>query len=100
MVKSSAVGYITDELTDMSIDWLDNRKQKEKPFFMYVSHKGVHSDFVARDEDRGIYKINPGSRQALMQTLRKTARVNLCGFLISVTVVMGQTMVTTSKTLT
>ena len=49
-------GYITDELTDMSIDWLDNRKAKDKPFFIYVSHKGVHADFVPRDEDRGTYK--------------------------------------------
>ena len=49
-------GYITDELTDMSIDWIDNRKQKEKPFFLYVSHKGVHSDFVPRDKDRDKYK--------------------------------------------
>ena len=49
-------GYITDELTDMSLDWIDNRKQKEKPFFLYVSHKGVHADFVPRDEDRNKYK--------------------------------------------
>lgn len=49
-------GYITDELTDMSIDWLDNRNAKDKPFFMYVSHKGVHADFVPRDKDRGTYK--------------------------------------------
>ncbi|MCM8526880.1 MAG: sulfatase-like hydrolase/transferase, partial [Lentisphaeraceae bacterium] len=48
--------YITDELTDMSLDWIDNRKQKEKPFFLYVSHKGVHSDFVPRDRDRDTYK--------------------------------------------
>ena len=50
-------GYITDELTDMSLDWIDNRKEKDnKPFFIYVSHKGVHADFVPRDEDRGMYK--------------------------------------------
>jgi len=49
-------GYITDELTDMSLDWIDNRKAKEKPFFLYVSHKGVHADFIPRDEDKGIYK--------------------------------------------
>ncbi len=50
-------GYITDELTDMSIEWMNSRRQKgKKPFFLYVSHKGVHSDFVPRDEDRGIYK--------------------------------------------
>lgn len=49
-------GYITDELTDMSLGWIDNRAQKEKPFFLYVSHKGVHSDFVPRDKDRDMYK--------------------------------------------
>ena len=48
--------YITDELTDMSLDWIENRKQKNKPFFLYVSHKGVHSDFVPRDKDRGTYE--------------------------------------------
>lgn len=48
-------GYITDELTDYAIDWLDNRQKKEAPFFLYVSHKAVHSDFVPRDEDRGTY---------------------------------------------
>ena len=47
--------YITDELTDFAIDWLDNRKQKEKPYFLYISHKAVHSDFVPRDRDRGKY---------------------------------------------
>ena len=49
-------GYITDELTDYTLDWLENRKQKQKPFFVYVSHKAVHSDFVARDGERGKYK--------------------------------------------
>ncbi|MFY0652100.1 MAG: sulfatase [Cyclobacteriaceae bacterium] len=49
-------GYITDELTDMSLDWMNNREHKEKPFFLYVSHKGVHSDFVPRDEDRDMFK--------------------------------------------
>ncbi|UII21984.1 sulfatase family protein [Fulvivirga ligni] len=36
--------YITDLLTDYAIQWLDKR-DKEKPFFMYLSHKGVHADF-------------------------------------------------------
>jgi len=49
-------GYITDELTDMSLDWIDNRENKNKPFFLYVSHKGDHSDFVPRDEDRDMFK--------------------------------------------
>jgi len=37
-------GYITDELTDYAIDWLDHR-DKNKPFMVYLSHKGVHADF-------------------------------------------------------
>ncbi len=37
-------GYITDELTDYSIDWLEKQKD-DKPFFLYLSHKAVHADF-------------------------------------------------------
>lgn len=48
-------GYITDELTDFAIDWLEDRDQ-EKPFFLYVSHKAVHADFVPADRHRGRYE--------------------------------------------
>jgi N-acetylglucosamine-6-sulfatase len=47
-------GYITDELTDFAIDWLRTRDSK-KPFFLYVSHKAVHADFVPADRHRGRY---------------------------------------------
>ena len=48
-------GYITDELTDLAIDWLDQRDDS-KPFFLYVSHKAVHADFVPADRHRGRYE--------------------------------------------
>lgn len=54
--RVSQKGYITDELTDYALKWLDERPGKEKPFFLYVSHKAVHSDFVGRDGERGKYK--------------------------------------------
>lgn len=38
-------GYITDELTDYAVDWLDHR-DKKKPFMLYLGHKGVHADFL------------------------------------------------------
>lgn len=38
-------GYITDELTDYAIDWLEHR-DKNKPFMLYLGHKGVHADFL------------------------------------------------------
>ena len=47
-------GYITDELTDFTLDWLKARKSG-KPFFAYLSHKAVHSDFVAADRHQGRY---------------------------------------------
>ncbi len=36
--------YITDVLTDLSIDWLENQ-DPDIPFFLYLSHKAVHEDF-------------------------------------------------------
>jgi len=45
-------GYISDELTDYALDWLRNRDPR-KPFFLYLSHKGVHSEFVPAERHRG-----------------------------------------------
>ena len=47
-------GYITDELTDYAIQWMQQQKSEDKPFFMYLSHKAVHSNFTPakRHENR------------------------------------------------
>lgn len=37
-------GYITDELTDYAVNWLEKERDPSKPFFLYLSHKAVHSD--------------------------------------------------------
>jgi len=37
--------YITDELTDYSIDWLQTQEQGGQPWMLYLSHKAVHHDF-------------------------------------------------------
>jgi len=37
-------GYITDELTDYAMQWLERGRDPSKPFFLYLSHKAVHSD--------------------------------------------------------
>jgi N-acetylglucosamine-6-sulfatase len=52
-------GYITDELTDFAIQWMTEQNGKGKPFFCYISHKAVHSDFVGRDGERGKYDDKP-----------------------------------------
>jgi len=47
-------GYITDELTDYSLDWLKER-DGEKPFFLYLSHKAVHANFAPAERHKNQY---------------------------------------------
>jgi N-acetylglucosamine-6-sulfatase len=51
-------GYITDELTDYALDWLKQRRA-DRPFFLYLSHKAVHSDFTPAERHKGRYKDKP-----------------------------------------
>ncbi len=51
-------GYITDELTDYALDWLAGR-DGSKPFFLYLSHKAVHSEFIPADRHKGRYDGKP-----------------------------------------
>ncbi|HDR88905.1 MAG TPA: DUF4976 domain-containing protein [Bacteroidetes bacterium] len=46
--------YITDLLTDHAIQWLEGRKGNQ-PFFLYLSHKAVHSEFIPARRHRGMY---------------------------------------------
>ncbi len=48
-------GYITDELTDYAVDWL-NALPKDQPYFMYLSHKAVHAEFIPAERHKGRYK--------------------------------------------
>ncbi len=58
-------GYITDELTDYALDWLKDRSP-DRPFFLYLSHKAVHADFVPAERHKGRYRDKPFTRPATM----------------------------------
>jgi len=47
--------YITDLLTDLSLEWLDEQPADE-PFFMYLSHKAVHAQFKPAQRHLGNYE--------------------------------------------
>jgi arylsulfatase A-like enzyme len=47
--------YITNLLTEHTIDWIKNRTQKQ-PFFLYLSHKAVHHEWKASQKNIGLYK--------------------------------------------
>lgn len=48
-------GYITDELTDYALDWL-RTVPREQPYFLYLSHKAVHADFIPAPRHLGLYR--------------------------------------------
>lgn len=48
-------GYITDELTDYAIDWLEGRPQKDEPFMLYLGHKAAHAFFEPAERHIGMY---------------------------------------------
>lgn len=51
--------YITDLLTDHALTWISTQKQKEKPFFLYLAHKGVHDEFMPAKRHKGRYANKP-----------------------------------------
>ena len=57
-------GYISDELTDYAIDWLEQQKPAEKPFFLYLSHKAVHANFTPAERHAGRLDDAPFKRPA------------------------------------
>src|SRR5215218_2774306 len=50
--------YITDLLTEHAVGWLKER-DKSKPFFLYLSHKAVHSPVTPAKRHVGMYKNQP-----------------------------------------
>lgn len=44
-------GYITDILTEYAIDYI--KQEREKPFFLYLSHKAVHAMFEPAKRHKG-----------------------------------------------
>ncbi len=48
-------GYISDLLTDYTLDWLEKERDPDKPFFAYLSHKAVHAMFKPAKRHLGKY---------------------------------------------
>ena len=47
--------YVTDLITNYSLDFLKQEKNNDQPFFLYVSHKGVHADFYPAKKHKNKY---------------------------------------------
>ncbi|WP_010517322.1 sulfatase family protein [Croceivirga radicis] len=44
--KINVKGYVTDIVTDMTLDWLENERQPEDPFMLMYLHKAPHRSWV------------------------------------------------------
>lgn len=42
--------YFTDKLTDTAIDYLNEQKDADRPFFMYLAHFSMHAPIEAKQE--------------------------------------------------
>jgi len=39
-------GYVTDIITDMTLDWLQNDRKEDQPFFLMYLHKAPHREWL------------------------------------------------------
>ena len=49
-------GYITNLITDMSIDWMENQRDKEKPFCLFIHHKAIHRNWLPELKYLSLYE--------------------------------------------
>ena len=53
--------YSTDAFTDYAIDYITDKRDKNKPFFMYIAYVAPHFPLMAKPEDidkyRGMYRV-------------------------------------------
>ncbi|MEA2069197.1 MAG: sulfatase, partial [Verrucomicrobiota bacterium] len=48
--------YVTDVITDRALNWLENERDKEKPFMLMVHHKAPHRNWDPADRHMGKYE--------------------------------------------
>ena len=44
-------GYVTDIITDDALGWLEDGRDKDKPFFLMINHKAIHRNWMADTTD-------------------------------------------------
>lgn len=49
-------GYITNIITDMGIDWMENQRDKEKPFCLFIHHKAIHRNWLPEIKNLALYE--------------------------------------------
>ena len=48
-------GYATNITTDLALEWLENKREKEKPFCLLLHHKAPHRTWMPDTCDLGAF---------------------------------------------
>lgn len=49
-------GYLTNLITDLSLDWMENQRDKAKPFCLMIHHKAQHRNWMADTCNLALYE--------------------------------------------
>ena len=49
-------GYVTNLITDDAIDWMENQRDKNKPFCILIYHKAIHRNWLADTCNLALYE--------------------------------------------
>lgn len=49
-------GYLTNIITDMSLDWLEHGRDPEKPFCLMIHHKAIHRNWMSDTCNLALYE--------------------------------------------
>ncbi len=71
--------YTTDYFTNYALTWLDEYKNEDKPFFLYLAYNAPHDPLMAWPEDIAKYKgkYNAGYEQIRQQRYQKQLQMGL-----------------------
>lgn len=48
-------GYVTDIITDMALEWLDESRDRDKPFLLMYQHKAPHREWAPGPDHLNLY---------------------------------------------
>jgi arylsulfatase A-like enzyme len=81
---TTITGYVTDIITDLTLNWLDKKRDKTKPFMLMYLHKASHRPWWPRaDKFKEFTKMNFPEPESLFDdysnrgTAAKTAEMNV-----------------------
>ncbi|MGE4489591.1 MAG: sulfatase [Kiritimatiellales bacterium] len=55
LIPKTREGYVTTITTDIAIDWLENKRDKTRPFFMMCHNKAPHEAWEMDPADEGMF---------------------------------------------